>query len=82
MTTEEKITNEERLQLENFALRLEALEAQRVATESQREAFTRGMRDRYQLGERDQIDLRTLAIIRAPKPEPAVEKPAEPAPAA
>ena len=70
----EKISKEDALQLENFALRLESLEAQKVAAESQREAFAKALRDRYQLGDQDRLDLRTLAIVRAPK----AELPAEP----
>ncbi len=80
MTMPEKISREDALQLENFALRMEALQSQQAATEAQREGFMRTMRDRYHLGEQDKIDLRSLEIKRAPKPEPVKDepKPAEP----
>lgn len=67
----EKISKEDALQLENFALKLEAIEAQR-------EAFMSGMRERYHLGDQDRIDMRTLTIMRAPVPAPEAAPPAEP----
>jgi len=76
----EKISKEDALQLENFALRLEALESQKAATEAQREGFARGLRDRYHLGEQDRINMQSLEITRAPKP--AEPPPADPAPSA
>lgn len=74
----DKISREDALRLENFALRLDALESQKMATEAQREAFMREMRDRYKLGENDKIELRSLEIKRAPVPEAPVEPPVEP----
>lgn len=78
----EKISKEEALQFENFSLRAEALETQAQLTKAQHAEFMRSLKDKYHLGDEDKIDIRTLAIIRAPVVEPVKEAaPAEPAPA-
>lgn len=77
----QKISKEEALQFENFGLRIEALESQVLLTKAQHGEFMREMREKYALAEQDKIDMRTLAIVRAPKPEPVKDEP-KPAPAA
>lgn len=60
-----KISKEDALTLENFALREELYQMQYREFKASRDAHAAGVRARYDMRECDTVDLVTLAITRA-----------------
>lgn len=63
----EKVSKEDAVILENFALKEQMLSFQK-------NAFLADMKSRYKLEDGDQFNPQTLEIIRAPKAEPEAKK--------
>lgn len=77
----DKLSDEDRLALDNFALRdqlyqlrCDAINSEIARFRAERDAHSAVLRERYGFEDGDQLDVSTGAITRAPKPEPKAEE--------